>query len=381
MNAKGWHVSDKVSLHTEAAKDTAAHNDRSLWDEKVIGNRHWDRYDCHSSVEAERRFYEEQFGQAHREQMERHRASGNWGRVKSFDEWMYAHGNAPHETIIQLGSQGSVPSDDYVRKAFHAFKDYAEKCGLDVMSADIHNDEQSPHIHIRWTATNPRNGKPGVADCLAAHGVKRPKPDKKRTMRNNELATFTADVRTMLEDLAEQQGYDVDRTRDSTAKHMSVKKYKQAKEEMKGMLDGTRSEASAIIEQAKREAEAIKANAETTADEIKARANAQRPRERPQDALQGMESAVEATMPQNEQDSVLKALRFARRAFDKRSTKEQRETAEVYRDERDRAYAERMARDEQDRQRRARDVIRHTEDVKELQRKKQRQRQNEGPSL
>lgn len=237
----------KVSLHNQRAKDTAKHNSRKKkrkgYDNaKSPRNGHYDCYGCGSSYDAERRYYDDHYAEILKGLNARARKHGNTSRIKTMDEWRTSARSAPQEMIIQLGGIDDQPEDDaYLRAALNEVRAMFRAYGLDMISADIHNDEETPHLHIRWTGNDPETGKPNVSKCLESHGCNRPDMKKKSGKYNNAMMSFTSELRERLETLGDSMGYSIDRTRDSTARHVSVSDYKKAMDEKKAIEESVKS--------------------------------------------------------------------------------------------------------------------------------------------
>ena len=258
----------KVSYHNETAGDTAAHNDRSMYDYAYTerdANLHWDCYGIgfvsdtnpngskSPSVDAEERFYEEHFGGILERTNEIYASQGHAEKRMSMSEYKKNH--PPKESIIQLGDKDDSIGDEYLRVAVAKYVEMLTDAGCYVISWDIHNDETdgTPHAHIRWIGIDSQ-GKPNLAGCLREHGIqkaqivwteeeaiqhnkrarKRVKAgDLKGPQINNELTTFTDKAREMLEDLAEpyvaQHAAKLSRERIPDAHHLTVSQFKSKK--------------------------------------------------------------------------------------------------------------------------------------------------------
>ncbi len=163
--------------HADGRAFSPRHNDRdftiehaaNIDEERTIDNVYYNLYDGwyteseresmpHTFYEAEREYYEATFGRAYLEQQRRHEAARNYGRMKTFDEWMYGvRNNLPVETFLQIGKSGD---------GNHATPDVMMACGdeliarLDEWSAEhddcvrildvaYHFDEEVPQFHMR----------------------------------------------------------------------------------------------------------------------------------------------------------------------------------------------------------------------------------------
>lgn len=267
----------KVSVNNGRGTPTTGHNDRSMYDSKwkhefeKIGHRkniHWDCMKCGSSVEAERRFYEQKFRGVLDAQNER--ARKNYKPELTMDEWHRRH--MPQEMIIQLGSLDDPPGDDdYLIRAGNMVLHTLRAAGLSPISLDIHFDEATPHLHVRYLGIDSK-GMVNLSGCLREHGVKTPleltceamgieydpadtasvqklqaaRPDlftssgKLKVKSNTALNTLTNDIiRSRAEKLAEDMGYQIDTVR-TKRRHLDVSAYKteRDRQRLNDMLDG-----------------------------------------------------------------------------------------------------------------------------------------------
>lgn len=257
-------ITVKVSVNNARAKSTEKHNDRTLyrgtkWKNEFARsghkpNAHWDCCKCGNSFTAEKIFYERRFRRVLDEQNERARM--NYKPELSMDEWHRRH--MPQEMIIQLGSLDEPPGeDDYIIRAGKMTLQTLRQAGLSPISLDVHYDEATPHLHIRYVGIDSQ-GRVNLAGCLREHGVRTPlertckamgveyDPDNAESVKqlqgarpdlftadgrlkvksNTALNTLTNDViRARAERLAEDMGYDIDTVR-SKRRHLSISAYK-----------------------------------------------------------------------------------------------------------------------------------------------------------
>lgn len=136
----------KVSMYLAKAKDTARHNDRSLYKhgyERRDENVHYDLYNMGSSHDAEMRFYEEEFGDTLSAQNERARANYHPESVMNMTQYRLKH--MPQEAIIQIGTrddyQAGLVDDSYCQAVIPQAVKTIEDAGGKVISWDLHNDE------------------------------------------------------------------------------------------------------------------------------------------------------------------------------------------------------------------------------------------------
>lgn len=227
----------KVSFHSETASNTAAHNDRSMYKDKEkrgdeSQNVHWDCYDLGSSVDAERRFYEEHFSDLLLAQNERYMKQRHPERVLDIDGYMKAH--PVHESVMAIGNKDNQVPPGYLERIEPIIKEQMASHGCYLISLDIHYDkfvdedgvvhEATPGMHIRWMGIDSK-GKPNLNGALAEHGIVREKPNERRSQYNNELKVFTAQIRERLEAEADayleelNAGITLSRERDPEAQH------------------------------------------------------------------------------------------------------------------------------------------------------------------
>lgn len=267
----------KVSVNNARAKSTEKHNDRTLyrgtkWKNEFARpdhkpNAHWDCCKCGNSFVAEKMFYERHFRGVLDEQNER--AKANYKPELTMDEWHRRH--MPQEMIIQLGSLDEPPgNDDYIIRAGKMTLQTLRQAGLSPISLDVHYDEATPHLHIRYVGIDSQ-GRVNLAGCLREHGAHTPlertckavgveydpdnvtsvkqlqeaRPDlftvdgRLKVRSNTALNTLTNDmIRDGAERLAEDMGYDIDTVR-SKRRHLSISAYKTERDRQRteAMLD------------------------------------------------------------------------------------------------------------------------------------------------
>ena len=251
----------KVSFNVTTASSTEDHNDRDMYDTGYENSENNWYYHCYGESgelvqakpeggltfkEAEMRFYEEHFGEILRAQNERAIAMRKYDRVMDMEEYHSKH--MPKEFIVQLGNKDNqLENDQFLHDSFELIKKQIEDAGGVVISASIHNDETTSHLHIRACFTD-SEGKVNVSGCMREHGIedgerkwtaeeletvnpRRPKGKKykvgelKSKRYNNPLNTWTEETRRQLEDLGEKYAT-INRER-SNRKHESVADYKR----------------------------------------------------------------------------------------------------------------------------------------------------------
>lgn len=169
---------------------------------------------------AELHYYEQTFGQALKEQNERHRKAGNLGRVKDMETWMQARQHRPEETILQIGTMGDNVDPETFRQAMERYVAWerawakTHKQAAQVLDIALHLDEASPHAHIRrvWQYQDEAGTwHVGQNKALEAAGVELPDPDKPEGRFNNRKMTYDAMCRAKWLDICEEYGFEVER--------------------------------------------------------------------------------------------------------------------------------------------------------------------------
>lgn len=200
----------KVSCHMQVAKDTARHNDRSMYKdgyENRKRNQHFDIYGMGSghSHDAEVLWYEHTFRKVLDKTNENYKKQGHPERCKTMKEYRQAH--MPQEMILQIGThtdyENGLIDETYLEQVIPLIVDEIEKSGGTVLSWDLHMDEcedkdnwkadvstaekdlsvregsrvqGTPHLHLRFAMVDSK-GKMSVPSTLKEHGIEPPIPD------------------------------------------------------------------------------------------------------------------------------------------------------------------------------------------------------------
>lgn len=250
----------KVTVQSQRAGDTAKHNDRTMYKhgyfndlapDDSIPNFHWTRekYGIDSD-EMEHLMYESLYMDKIKQRNETYAANYQWSKVfdledederaKAVDDFRWKH--PPRETIFQVGSMENPIDRDVAKKILmeRGEKMVAQQSdNFIVLSYDIHMDEGSPHMHVRYLMLD-EEGMPNAEGALKEMGVEPPVPyeqwaqeeDERRqaraekdpdyeyrpakaasSARNNRLVTFTRDMREDFENQVESAGIAIDTTR------------------------------------------------------------------------------------------------------------------------------------------------------------------------
>ena len=235
-------------------------------------------------VEAEKKLYEEMFMEELNIQNKKYRKKGNYGRIRTMDEWMKAERHRPTENILQIGNMDCYidPADlwnCYVK--FASWRKNTFKDNLILISSVMHVDEATPHIHERYVLyyTDDQGIKhTGMKKSLEQAGVDLPDPSQPESRENYRKITFDAMCREKWQDIVEDvlQNYkdlELDRTVDQERKkyrigHMGVDSWRACEAAMrrvnntKAMLKQQEDDLHAKQKALKEEQEALKLQAE-----------------------------------------------------------------------------------------------------------------------
>lgn len=237
----------KASMNNETAASTERHNDRDMYEKKdgrydVSKNIHWDCYGCGSSFLAEEQFYNTNFSSVLEAQNDRYLKQRHPEKVMSMDEYHRKH--MPQEMIFQIGNlqnqeQGIGIDDSWCKEAIPKVVEKLESAGCKVISYDLHNDEATPHVHLRYCPIDSK-GEVNMSNCLYEHGVMPPDVSKleyrkngkpKFTRFNNPKQTLINEVRAKLEELGHEwcaeRGLILDDQNRIKRKHQTVNEYKR----------------------------------------------------------------------------------------------------------------------------------------------------------
>ena len=257
----------KVTLQSQRAGDTAKHNDRTMYQQGYfndlapddgIPNYHWTKEKFGiDSDEMEHLMYESLYMDKIKQRNEAYAANYQWSRVfdlddederaKAVDDFRWKH--PPRETLFQVGSMDNPIDREHAKKILI---DRGEKMvaqqneNFIVLSYDVHMDEGSPHMHMRYLMLD-EEGMPNAEGALKKMGVEPPVPyeqwakeeiarrkaradkDPKyrykpakaaSSARNNRLVTFTRDMREDFEKQVESEGISIDTNR-TRKKHLT----------------------------------------------------------------------------------------------------------------------------------------------------------------
>ena len=258
----------KATLHCGRlkGKSKAKHNDRSFDTSKneSIIHPEYSQYNVYyvsdeagkfQPVQAgkgeferrERDFYKEHFTASQKAKNARYRAEGHKENCRSVTQLRKSAKTSPQEIILQVGNEKNPylnagkfqqMTQKFAMQIRSEYKDFK------ILNMAIHYDELSAHAHIRGVfVAKDKDGleTPNQTQALQAMGFGIPDPSKPKGQKNNELVSFTEQIRTEWQDIIERTDptIEIDReVKNPNQKHQSHKD-KKAKElaELEQKLD------------------------------------------------------------------------------------------------------------------------------------------------
>lgn len=211
---------DKIKASYHAGKGYVLHNmhfrtkrDKGNIDYDLTPkNKIWTRYNGMTDVvEAEKRFYNEMFTEELEMQNAKYRKKGNYGRIRTMNDWMKAERHRPVEDILQVGDMEHSILPQSLWSCYVKFTKWRkDKFGdnLALISAAMHIDESTPHIHERYVLHyKDEQGvlHTGMKKSLEQAGVELPDPSKPEGQYNNRKMSFDAECREKWLDIVEQE--------------------------------------------------------------------------------------------------------------------------------------------------------------------------------
>lgn len=155
---------------------------------------------------------------------------GHKERCKTIDDWYNDDKYRARETIIQIGNHKDTTLDkehiedikkvrDELQACIEQYAlEYAEKYGSNykVLNWTIHCDEietGSVHAHLQDTffiKDKDGNFTPNQNKALEQMGVKLPNPEKKKSLHNSLIKSFTAEQRQRFTEICKEHGLEVE---------------------------------------------------------------------------------------------------------------------------------------------------------------------------
>ena len=215
----------KATLHC-GKRGSADHNDRQF-DPRTTGDHHIDAnrmvnniYSSYKNItpfiNAEREFYKDSYSEWIEMQNEKYKAHREQKRLKSVKKLLEGRNTKPDEMILQIGNEQNHPDEEIfaacVSNFVKSLAPYAQN--FHVMDVAIHNDEATPHAHIRgiWDYID----HDGIRKISQSKGLKQlgfelPNPEQEEGRYNNRKISFQREIREKWYDICEEHGIEIDR--------------------------------------------------------------------------------------------------------------------------------------------------------------------------
>ncbi len=228
----------KVSHNNSRNQGSASHNDRTfdvrkadhIDQSKMKDNRYWCVYEGMDFGEAEKKFYEEHYGQMIHDQ-NRYRPE-----KLDVDDYLRMSRYCPEELILQIGNVDDTVRDPVVFDAcfdqyMACLEEWNREHGghMHVLDYAVHKDEATIHAHIRrvWDYTaKDGTARIGLDRALKEAGVPLPEPAMPEGRRNNRKMAFDRMMRGRWIGICEDHGITVDKV-PKRARHQHISDYKR----------------------------------------------------------------------------------------------------------------------------------------------------------
>lgn len=223
-------------------KGSAKHNSHTFTadhinEEKKKENIYWtwekgNNATAHDLEVDELAFYEKNYSEYLNGQNEKYKQKRQYKRIKTMQE--YYKTNAPDEMILQIGKMGETVDPELFHTVVNEWlNDFKERYGtnIHVLSYAVHNDEATPHIHLRVSYDYIDNNikRFGINKALAELGFQSPKQGKEDRY-NNKKISFTDQIRQTFYDFCELFGIEINRTVENPShKYLEAQLYKAVK--------------------------------------------------------------------------------------------------------------------------------------------------------
>lgn len=230
----------KASLHI--GKGSANHNDRNFDIEnaehidETIDNIYINFVDNNKTFQAsELDYYIKHYTKALDEQNERFKKLRQYKRMKSIEDIYKSKKTEPQEIILQIGNYDEQITGDELEMILVEFlQDTQSKYNdnFHVLNVALHNDEATPHVHIRAVFDYKKNDTKhiGINGAMKEMGVQLPKPDEPEGRYNNRKITFTDTLRKSWIKTIEEYGHAIDKVvKNPSQKHLNTLQYKTKK--------------------------------------------------------------------------------------------------------------------------------------------------------
>lgn len=182
-------------------------------------------------------YYRKHFTPWINEQNERYKKNRHKEKCKSIEDIYNSNIYKPVETILQIGTKDDNISPEDVKKIGLEYIEFIKKNypNYTIITANLHNDEATPHWHIRGVYTyTDKDGlkRIGQSKGLREMNIERPDLTKPEDKFNNPKMTFDKQCRDFLFETAKAYGYNLEQealTYSGSLETIDYKKQEEAK--------------------------------------------------------------------------------------------------------------------------------------------------------
>lgn len=239
----------RVTMHS--GRGSAKHNDHN----SDVKNAEWDKsktkdnyiWTCmntnekrYSAKDGELAFYESFYGKTLEKQNKRYKSKGQYGYVRSMNDWLKARQHQPNETILQIGDMDEHADGDTLWNAavkFINWKSSVYNSNYRCISLALHVDEGTPHIHVReaWFSHDAEGlPVPGIKAGLREMGVPLPDANAPEGKNNYRKAVVDAECRSKWQEICKSMGLTIEtQPKERSVGHMGKDAYHAYDEAMK----------------------------------------------------------------------------------------------------------------------------------------------------
>ena len=180
----------------------------------------------------ERQFYGQRYKTSVEAQNERHVRSRHPERCKTTDDLYKGRRTKPLEIVLQIGNKDNAPDLGALTGAINGFMSSltATYHNCQPLSISLHNDETTPHIHLRVVFDHQGEDGPVICQTAALQemGVPLPDPEKPESRYNCRLMVWTEQCRELWIAHCREQGLKIDDPQKCNREHLSIRNYKAA---------------------------------------------------------------------------------------------------------------------------------------------------------
>ncbi len=192
----------------------ANHIDRNRLDQNIYYNI----YDSKEMTfeEVELRYYKENYQDRLDKKNQSYIKNRHKENVKTMEQYMETKDGKPTEVILQIGGKNDNIDKDQFEICVNDYLDYMRQFenNIHMLDVAIHNDESTPHAHIRMVydfLNEDGDREVGKDKALEALGYEAPDPAAPIDRHNNRLLTFSQECREQWMDICESHGFVIER--------------------------------------------------------------------------------------------------------------------------------------------------------------------------